>query len=186
MKMFLKKHFTTAKLGVVALNLVLLMGLLVIPTTTTGCSGSQVVNEINVVLQEAASVLAVAEPNSPWVPELKQAIAALMTAEQQWQTGGTVQIVIDALNTIVAITAVIPITSVYSPLIDVLVAGIEAILAALPQSSTMTAVRATPQANPHVNAYKLQHHFLHSPAGNFKLNWNDVAKAHNLYSAVLQ
>jgi hypothetical protein len=154
-----------------------------------GCTGSQVINEINVVLQQAAAVLAVAEPNAPWVAELKNAIAALMTAEQQWQNGGTVQVVIDVLNTIVAITAVIPITAVYSPLIDILVAGIEAVLAALPQSSNVGGIRAQPSGNPHIGKYAFPKHWYRSTptASEFKSCWNAAAKANpQLATAVLK
>ena len=95
----------------------------------------------------------------------------------------------DALNTIVAITAVIPVTAVYAPLIDVLVAAIEAVLAALfpnqPAPPQLT-LRVSPQGNPHVGAYKLSMHWYHTPAGNFKANWNDVAKSHGLRQYAIQ
>lgn len=142
-----------------------------------GCAGSEVINEINVVLKQAAAVLAVLEPNTTWSIALQKAIAALMTAEQQWQTGSTVQLVIDALDAIVAITAVIPITAPYSPLIDILVAGIEAVLAALPASSNNAGVRATANGNPHIGKYKFQSHWYRKTptAGEFKSAWNGVA-----------
>jgi hypothetical protein len=142
-----------------------------------GCTGSEVINEINVVLKEAAAVLAVAEPGASWLEPLQNAIGALMAAEQQWQTGSTVQLVIDALNTIVAITAVIPLTEVYSPLIDVLVAGIEAVLAALPQSSNRAGVKATSLGNPHVGRTVIKRHWYHTPATDFKDAWNSVARS---------
>jgi hypothetical protein len=146
----------------------------------TGCNSSQVINEINVVLTETATVLSVADPNAAWVPELQKAVAALKTAEASWQSGSTVQLVIDALNTIEAITAVIPQTAAYSPLIDVLVAGIEAILAALPASTT-----AKVSMNSHLGRYTLVKHWYRTPAGNFKANWNDVAKARGLTNMLL-
>ena len=148
-----------------------------------GCSTSSVINEINVVLQEAAAVLAVAEPGAAWVGELQKAIAALMSAEQQWQTGSTVQLVIDALNTIVAITAVIPLTATYSPLIDILVAGIEAVLAALPAS---TSLKLAVENNPHVGRVKIQRHWYHTPATDFRDTWNTTAKERGLISAVIK
>jgi hypothetical protein len=158
-----------------------------------GCNATAVENEINVVLKEAAAVLAVAAPGAAWVTQLQVAIAALATAEQQWQTGGAVQIVIDALNTIVAITAVIPITAAYSPLIDVLVAAIEVVLAALPAATSSVATRLSSDelartvatGNQHIGRYKLKTHWYHSAATNLKDNWNDVARANNLPAAIL-
>lgn len=173
------KNGIQQKLGAWALISVLSVGMLPVTTTATGCSGQQVVNEINVVLQQAAAVLAVAEPNAPWVPQLKNAIGALLTAEQTWQTGGKAQIVIDALNTIVAITAVIPVTAVYSPLIDVLVAGIEAVIVAMNplvvNPPGPTPVAATAARNPHVGAYTIHRHWYHSPSTDFRDAWNSVA-----------
>lgn len=145
--------------------------------SVVGCSSSTVVNELNVVLTEATNVISVADPTASWGPELKSAVAALKTAETSWQSGGAVADVTSALNTIVAITAVIPLTAAYSPLIDVLVAGIEAVLVALPANALLTANYATMAAgNPHVGRYHMVHHFMHSSAGDFRKNWNDVAK----------
>jgi len=141
-----------------------------------GCS-STVINEINIVLKEAAAVLAVAEPGASWLEPLQNAIGALMTAEQEWQSGNTVQLVIDALNTIVAVTAAIPLTEVYSPLIDVLVAGIEMVLAALPQSANNAGAKATAAGNKHIGRTVIQRHWYHSEATDFKDTWNGVAKS---------
>jgi len=117
--------------------------------TVTGCSGSSVLAEINIVLNEADNVIAAADPSAPWLQQLKNAVVALEGAETNWQNGGTVALVDDALNTIVVITGAIPLTAVYSPLIDVLVAGIEAVLAALPANVTLH-VRVVMAQNPHL------------------------------------
>lgn len=86
---------------------------------------------LNTVLDAGEAIIKVAEPNAPWLQSFESALAALEQAEAQWSAGGAVQIVISALNTIEAVLAVIPVTAVYSPLIAVLVAGIEAVLTAL-------------------------------------------------------
>lgn len=152
----------------------------------TGCSASQVENEINVVLQEATNVLAVAFPGAPWLSQLQAAITALKTAEATWQAGGAVQIVIDALNTIVAITAAIPLTEIVSPLIDILVAGIEAVLAALPAPATTLTMRAQ-APNPHIGRVVIKHRWAHSRASDFKSAWNIVARSNPaLAKAVIQ
>jgi len=101
----------------------------------TGCptpTPSQLINELNVVLQEATNLIAVIAPNAPWFQTYKDAVAALKRAEETWQAGGAVSILISALNTVVAVTAVIPETEQYAPLIQVLVAGIVAVLGLLP------------------------------------------------------
>jgi hypothetical protein len=151
-----------------------------------GCSTSTVVQDINVVLNEAENVLSVVASDAPWLSDFKAAIAALQTAEAAWQGGGAIQIVIDALNTLVAVTAVIPVTAAYSPLIDVLVAAIVDVLALLPASSSSAKLKATAVANPHVNAYKISHRWGRTPAGDFKAAWNSVASAHGLTQANLQ
>ncbi len=172
------------KLGAWMLIALLLLGTMPI-VATTGCQSSQVINEINVVLNEADAVLAVADPGAPWLPQLKSSIAALEAAESTWQNGGAVTLVEDALNTIAAVTAVIPQTAAYAPLIDVLVAGISAVLAALPQPASAR-VTATLMSNPHAGRYKLVNHWYHSPAGNLKANWNAVAKQHGLLQMAIK
>jgi hypothetical protein len=104
-----------------------------------GCTLSmqEIENLINTALNAANAVLKVAEPGAPWVADFSAAITALEQAEASWKAGGTVAIVEAALNTLAAITAVIPITAVYSPLIDILVAGIDAVLSALPVTTTV-------------------------------------------------
>ena len=151
-----------------------------------GCSTSTVVQDINVVLNEAENVLAVVASDAPWLPDFKAAIAALQTAEAGWNGGGDIQIVVDALNTLVAVTAVIPVTAAYSPLIDVLVAAVEAVLALLSATGNTVSVRTTVAQNPHVGAYKITHRWGRTPAGDFKANWNSVANAHGLTQANLQ
>src|ERR1700683_3502283 len=90
---------------------VLVCALFAATLPVTGCSSATVVNEVNTILTEATNVLVVADPGAPWIASLQAGIASLKTAEASWQGGGAVQDVIDALNTIEAITAVIPLTA---------------------------------------------------------------------------
>lgn len=177
------KASATAKLSALLICTLLL-------TSTVGCvppSISSIENDINTVLDEATNVLVVADPNAAWVPQLQSAITALKTAEASWSAGGAEQIVIDALNTVEAITAVIPLTAAYSPLIDVLVAGIEAVMELFPASATPLAVGARLSANPHVGRVKLVHHAFHSRSKEFKALWNETALANTgLRGATIQ
>lgn len=157
---------------------------------TTGCSASQVTNEINVVLTQATNILVVADPTATWVPQLQAAVTALKTAESSWSSGGSVQIVIDALNTVEAITAVVPLTAAYSPLIDIMVAGIEAAITALepsvPANSVAAAHRIQATQNPHIGRVSIAHHAFHSRSTEFKDAWNASAKVHNLVGAEIK
>lgn len=144
-----------------------------------GCTDSSVISLINVALTAAEKVLAVAEAGATWVESFKTAINALKTSEAAWQTGSSVQIVIDALNTITNVLAVIPITAVYSPLIDILVAGIEAILQALPQSTT-----AKLSQNQHFGRATLNKpHIFQNKTSAFKEQWNRAVAANPALAA---
>jgi hypothetical protein len=136
---------------------------------------------LNTVIAAVQAVLKVAAPTEPWVAQLSAALNALVTAEEaSWTAGGAVTIVIDALNTIANVCAVIPLTAVYSPLIDVLVAGIDAVLAVLvPPAGAKLKVMAI--ANPHRGRVVINtpRRFagvqLQTEQGAFKGQWNDLA-----------
>lgn len=154
-----------------------------------GCSPSTVVNEINVVLTEAASILTTVDPGAVWVVDFQAAVTALQTAEKAWQGGSTVQIVIDALNTLVAVTAAIPVTAPYSGLVDVFVAAIEVILASLPTSTPSVGAKSQRlnHVNPRIGRVTIQHHLFHSRASDFKRAWNaEVDKNPSLSSATIR
>jgi hypothetical protein len=175
--MFNRRQFITAS-TVVAISPTLLL---------EGCTLSQqdIENLINVALQSAAAVLAVAEPGAPWVADFQAAITALKTAEASWVGGGAIADVIAALNAVAAVAAAIPFTATYSPLIDVLIAGIDAVLAALPAPTTApgaAVANATQPLRAHVTtlAVTYNHHGRASVNGMFgkpsvstyKSRWN--------------
>jgi hypothetical protein len=136
-----------------------------------GCTAS-IVDLINTVLNAAANVLVVAEPGAPWVAQMQQAIVALQQAEQSWQAGGAVAVVIDALNTIEAVCAVIPFTAQYSVLISVLVAGIEAVLALFPAQAVQVSKAKIAVPNPYIGRFTLVHKAFKSRPDEFKTAWN--------------
>jgi hypothetical protein len=153
----------------------------------TGCSVN-IKALLNTVLDAAAAVIRVAEPNAPWLPELTAAIAALKQAEASWQSGAPADVVIAALNTVEAVLAVIPMTAKYSALIDVLVAGIEAVLAALSPNQGATSPHLAMNPNVHRNRVALKKpHIFQSEVGAFKQQWNEVVSSNpQLASAKLQ
>ena len=143
-----------------------------------GCPSVNVKALLNTVLDSAQAILKVATPNAPWIPALESAIVALQQAEQQWSAGSSVQIIISALNTLQAVLAVIPVTAAYSPLIAVLVAGIEAVLAAVVPQPAPTPVTLNAAKNPYLTSHRVvlnKPHFLQSRQGAYKAQWNATA-----------
>lgn len=142
----------------------------------TGCTFS-VEGTINVIIQAVGGILSFVGGSAPWVADLQAALTALQTAETQWKAGGAVALIIDALNTVEAVVAVIPFTMVYSPLIDIIVSGIEAVINFFaPQSMKFTRARATEQNNPHKGRVPLKTPgFAQTYQGAFKQQFNDAA-----------
>jgi len=132
---------------------------------------------INVLITSIQNILKVST-NAPWVGDLAAALTALQTAEASWSAGGTVAVIDDALNTLTAVLAVIPLTAIYSPLVDIVVAGIEAVLAVLPVATGSAKLRAAISSNPHhgrivLNKKSLRHE---TPQGAYKSQWNGLCK----------
>jgi len=154
--------------------------------TLEGCTFN-ITDAINTVLESALAILKVAEPGATWVSALGGAIAALESAEAQWQAGGASTIVVDALNTIEAVLAVIPATAVYSPLIDILIAGIEAVMSAF-GLATAASNRAVIVNSAHYGKAALNGpSFLHPTwQGAYKAQWNAKAKSLNLAAAEIK
>lgn len=144
---------------------------------TTGCAFS-VAGTLNVIITAVQGILNYVGPTVPWAAELSDALAALQKAEASWQAGGAAAIVIDVLNTLEAAVAVVPFTAVYSPLIDLIVSGIEAVINYFaPQTMKFARPRATVQNNPHKGRVALKElSFLHPTyQGAFKSQYNDTA-----------
>jgi hypothetical protein len=156
--------------------------------TVEGCAFN-ITDAINTVLNSALAILKVADPSATWVGSLASAIAALQQAETSWQAGGTSTIVIDALNTIEAVLAVIPVTAPFSPLIDILVSGIEAVMAAFGLTAVLTPAaslkRETIVNSPHYNKAVLNGPSFRHPTwqGAYKAQWNAKAVALGLSAA---
>lgn len=167
-----RREFLKRTAGIGALVAVAPSALLV-----EGCSVN-VKALLNTVINSAEAIIKVAAPNAPWLQPLESAITALQQAEQQWSAGGAVQIVISALNTVQAVLAVIPVTAVYSPLIAVLVAGIEAVLAALVPQPAPTPVTLNAARNPYLTTNKValaKPHTFQTYQGAYRSQWNATA-----------
>ena len=106
-----------------------------------------------------------------------RSVRALQAAEATWTNTGTVSVIIDALDVLEAVCAVIPLTALFSPLIDILVSGIEAVLAAMTsQTAQVLNLRAKYVANPHHGRVTLNKpHFLQTHQGAYHKQWNDMA-----------
>lgn len=139
-----------------------------------GCNESAE-NVLNTVLEAASSIISVADQGAPWLSAFNNAVQALEGAESAWKAGSPVDVVISALNTLAAVTAVIPVTAAYSPLIDVLVAGIDSVLGLLvPSASARFRLRTTP--NPHQGRVALRKpHLFQTRVGAFKEQYNATA-----------
>lgn len=166
----------------------LCLGLFMSTAFLAGCTPSQVKQvegDINVVLDQAASVLVVLDPNSPAVADIQKGIAALKTAEAAWIDGGAVQDVVNALNILEEAAALIPLTAPYAGLIGVLVAGIDIVLNYLAPGS-VSALRKTVALNSYHGRAVIAHHRFRSRSYDFKQAWNQTAKDSGLQGALIK
>jgi hypothetical protein len=145
---------------------------------------------LNTILDSLLAILKVAESGASWVSTLGSAIAALEQAEAQWKAGSSSEIVIDALNTVEAVLAVIPATAAYSPLIDIAFAAIEAVMKEFGLTVQLTTKLQVENRRKVVNSvhYKATElkgpNFLHPTwTGAYKAQWNSECVKLNLTAA---
>lgn len=147
---------------------------------------------INTVLNSALAIIKVAEPGAPWVPALSNAISALQQAETTWKSGGSSTVVIDALNTLEAVLASIPATATYSPLVDVVVAGIEAVMAGFGLTAQLTPAASSKRAgivnSSHYGRVKLHGPTVFHPTwvGSYTAQFNSTARSIGLPQAAIK
>ena len=140
---------------------------------TTACASTKAL--LNTVISAIQGLLRVAEPNAAWAATLGSVLAVLTDAVTKWEAGGPVATVIEVLNSIMNIVAAIPLTAKYSALIDVLITGIEAVLALFP-ATAMAEVKVKAIPNPHKGRVNLRKpHWLQTEQGAFRGQWNDTA-----------
>ena len=144
---------------------------------TTGCAFS-VKGTLNVIIDAVEGILKYVASSVPWATDLSNALDALKQAVATWKAGGAATVIIDALNTLEMVVAVIPFTAIYSPLIDLIVSGIEAVIHYFaPQTMKYKVARATTANNPHLGRVALKGPSLLHPThtGAFKNQYNDTA-----------
>jgi hypothetical protein len=146
----------------------------------TACTPAQVQNEINTILQEATGIIAVADPGATWLADFSKAAALLKVDEANWIKGGAVQDVINVLNDLQGVCALISPLVPYANLIGVLVAGINAVLALLlpVPAGGVTANLATPKPpNPFRGMAVVK------SAADSKAQWNAIVAANPALAA---
>jgi hypothetical protein len=147
-----------------------------------GCSGDTIKGILNTVLDSAKALLGLLAPNSAFYTDFAAAIAKLEADEAQWTAGGAVTILEEGLTAVQDVLAVIPQTMVFSPLIAILVAGIDAVLNLIPQPAVVA--HAARRANPYKGqATLLSPHVFQSHAGAYRAQWNAQAVALGLARA---
>lgn len=150
---------------------------------TIGCNGN-LSGLINAVLSSASAVINVMEPGSELATDFSNAVKQLTQAVATWKNSGVVADITQALGVLMNLAATIPFTATYSPLIDILVAGIDAVLAAIPQTGATMNIRATIQGNArHGRVGLMKPHFAQTQGGAYRSQWNNVAKFLNLSRA---
>lgn len=140
----------------------------------TGCAVN-VKALLTTLITSIQAILKVAT-GATWATDLTSALAQLSTAVASWTAGGAVTIVTQALNAVEAVLAVIPLTAVYSPLVDVVVAGIEAVLNALSPAPTLAPSFARATADPHRGRVVLHRGPFETWQGAYKKTFNTEAK----------
>ena len=181
------------KLQGIALSIIAMLGTIPTPAfyvgasamalTLTACplTAAQIENEVTTITQEAASIIAVADPGVSWLADFTKASALLKTDEAAWIAGGAVQDVINVLNDIEGITALISPLVPYATLIGVLVAGIDGVLALLLPAPDSGATVATTVRVVAPNPFKGM--AVVKSASDSKSQWNAIVAANPALSA---
>jgi hypothetical protein len=147
---------------------------MVAPATLLRSCSTSISGLVNAVISSAEAILTIAEPGASWIPTLTAAVTMLKDAETKWKSGGAVTILLDAINVVQTVLGYIPVTAPYAALISIAIAGVEAVIAALPTSLKM---RVTLESNPYVGKVQLRKpHILQTQVGAYKAQFNDVAK----------
>lgn len=172
-----RRTFTEKALALLTATF-LWVAVLPVATVTTvsiqGCTPTEVENEINTIIAEATGIIAVADPGASWLADFSKATALLKADEANWVKGGAVQDVINVLNDLEGVCALISPLVPYASLIGVLVAGVDAALALL-LPAPATAAPAALQAHT-ANVWRGK--TTVTSAKDSKAQWNAIVAAH--------
>jgi hypothetical protein len=190
-----------------------LIMLLLFPGTflQVGCTQSQVQETealVNVAIQAAGNLAAVADPGAAWAAAMPAALQGLQSAEANFEAGTGVEAdVSNAMLAVEDVIAQVEPNSKASELADILTTAIDAALVLLPAPTSTPAPAATNTATlaaPHLTlaAYQLRsisatrynhhnrvsihHRIFRSRADDFKAAWNKAAVKAGLSKAVIK
>jgi hypothetical protein len=145
-----------------------------------GCAFN-VKDSLTTIISAISGILSYVGNTQPWAATLQAALAKLQATVATWTTGTPAAIVLDILDSIEAVLGAIPLTAIYSPLIDLIVTAIEAIVNYYAQNSPASVVklmqkRLSAPRNPRIGRVALKTpHVLQSPQGAWKQQYNDAA-----------
>lgn len=130
---------------------------------------------LSTIVAQIQAIIKVAAPNVPWLSALQSALTNLQAGIANWDATNIVTDVTSALNTVLAVLSVIPLTEQFSGLIAVLVAGLETVLNVLVPPS-MTAQVVNHLSNPYHGRVTLNKpHIFQTQLGAYKSQWNTEA-----------
>jgi outer membrane murein-binding lipoprotein Lpp len=119
------------KVGAIALVTILL----------AGCVVQSTIAALTSTLGSAAAAIAAVEGNTALATQLQTDTNAAVSAVTNWKTGSATADVIEALNLVEDDLNLIPIAGPYTPLIDICIGAVQAILAELPSSAALPAAK---------------------------------------------
>jgi hypothetical protein len=188
MEMAMQYPHKPLKLRAWAMLTTLMVGMcaMTVVVPTTGCTPAEIATQIKndgATVAAACTSLAVAlQATSPDIAsKLNMAGQALLAVTSSWTAGTTIAYINDAANAVEVILALIPMTAAFAPLVPIVVAALDLLLANIPSiSGAMVSAKARVH-NPYrtANVDKLiKHRFGRSKAGDIKSAFNTMATAH--------
>jgi len=116
------------KLGVWALNALLLIGLFPVTATTTGCTNQATISALVTTLGNAAAAIASIEGNASLAQKLQVDTAAAAQAVLNWKSGTSAQNIVQLLTIVQDDLYLFPISSQYVALINLAIGTVNSII----------------------------------------------------------
>lgn len=163
-----RRSFITSSTAVVACA--------ALPLTLTGCDNTTIANFVNEIATSASS-LATYFGDASLAGQITSLASQIATDIANWQSGGTVNAVIAAINDLIGLVDLIPVAQPYAPLIVLILSALTGLLALIPQSKVsssraMTTKKYTivPQ---HYAGYDKKH--MTAAKNNFDAQWKTLS-----------